>query len=560
VWEPIESAGRAVGEVVVDLGKDVAKLTIATAEDAQELARKAAGAAVRTGEAAINNCIKDARKLAVDASRETWGAVTVVGELVTDGAKKLFRTVVAGVLEVAEAIEAFLRRIGAKIRDFIEFLARLFDWERFLRKSDEFYEFALRQLERMRDRADEVRTIPQLLEDLAARASGSALAGKTVGQAFGIDPDNELPDIDQLKYLVDAVEEAFSGSPPKFDREDKPIAGPKGLDAGATAATSEATVATLPPELTGWRGAALDVPMDMFLELPQKTWAAGRSVVEPMTGWIADQADALVGRANGTLTARLEVPYLTEMIEVVILRGRRLDLLRLIALLAAVPAVVEGSSRKSTGASLEKSAGEKSADDTSETDEAIRWTQFGVSVFNSAFFVGRTVSEWKWNFGAMFAFNAASGATTIMLAALDLGLAARFADEAAKATAATHALLVFFGGAWMIGSTGWALVADAEQEKLRTAVDAIVEAAIGVGEVATTIIAFSLERSNEEELGTGLGVKLANWTLRGAYRMLDGLDNTRFPAAYAATTACAVAILVVDLGDALWSTAQLAID
>jgi hypothetical protein len=558
VWAPFESAGRALGEVVVELGDGVAKLTIAAAEGAQELAQRAAGAAVRTGEAAINNCIKDARKLAVDASREVWGAVTVVGEMVVDGAKKLFRTVVAGVLEVAEAIEAFLRRIGAKIRDFIEFLAMLFDWERFLRKSDEFYELALRRLEGMRGYADEVRTIPQLLDDLAARASGSGLAGKTIGQAFGIDADRELPDIDQLKYLVDAVEEAFSGSPPKFDREEQPIAGPTGLGAGETAATGEATVATLPPELTGWRGDVLDVPMDMFLELPQKTWAAGRSVVEPMTGWVADQADELVGRARGTLTARLKVPYLTDLIEVVILRGRRLDLLRLIALLAAVPAVVAGgSSRKSAG---EAGAIQKSADDPSETDEALRWTQFGVSVFNSAFFVGRTVSEWQWNFGAMFAFSAAGGATTIMLAALDLGLAARFADEAAKATAATHALLVFFGGAWMIGSTGWALVADAEQEKVRAVVDTIVEAAIGVGEVATTIIAYSLEKSNEEELGTGLGVKLANWTLRGAYRILDGLDNSRFPAAYEATTTCAMAILVVDLGDVLWSTAQLAID
>ncbi|WAS96341.1 LamG domain-containing protein [Nannocystis punicea] len=547
VWGTIEGAGKAVGSAVVDLGGDVAKLTISAAEDATKLAHKAAGAAVRTGEQIVRGCIADARDLAVDGASATWGAVTVVGEMVVDGTKKMFRTIVAGALEVAGAIEAFLERIGAAIRDFIEFLAMLFNWEKFLAKSDELYDLAKAQFGKVSGYAGQIREIPALLDQLVAKPVRSGLSGKSLGQAFGVG-DFELPDFDELKWLVDVIEEAFTGSPPKLEDDPKGSQGPTQLDKAKTASESEATTAALPKALLDGRD-VLDTSMDALLDLPKKTWAAGRSVTTEMTGWIADRTDDLADQARSTLTTRLKVPYLTDVIEVAILRGRKLDMLRLIALVGAVPAVLAKGGNKSTG-SLQKSA-------KSQAEEAIRWTQFGISLVNSALFIARSASEWADEFVSVWAFSALGGATSVVAAAFDIGAAAAFEDEETRWFGITHGVLALCGGLWMIGSTAWAIAAPESLEVIAI-VDAVVEVVIGGGELATAIVVFAQGELGDDEFWAQFGYRMANWSLRGLYRVLDGVDNSQIKAANALTTSCAVAILACDLCEMGWGIAGIA--
>lgn len=533
-----EDAGEAVGNAVLDFGGDVAKLSISAAEEAVKLAGKAAGAAVQTGEAVIRDCIEDAREVAVDTSKIAWGAVMVVGERVVDGSKKMFRTIVAGALEVAGAIEAFLKRIGAAVRDFIEFLAMLFDWEKFLAKSDELYELARQQFAKLGGYAAQIRDIPALLDALVAKPVRSGLSGKSLGKAFGVG-DFELPDFDELKWLVDVIEEAFTGSPPKLADDPKGKQGPTQLDKTKTEAENEATTAALPKALLD-ASDVLDTPMDALLDLPKKAWAAGRSVTTELTGWIADHTPDLTEQARRTLTSRLTIPYLTEVIEVAILRGRKLDMLRLIALVGAVPAVLTSGGNKST-ASLQKSA-------KSTAEEAIRWTQFGISLVNSAMFIARSASEWKGNFAAVWTFSAIGGATTAIAAAFDIAAAAAFEDEETRWFGVTHGVLALCGGLWMIGSTAWA-ISWPEGEGVIAMVDGVIEVVIGSGELATAIVVFSQGELADEEFWAQFSYRMANWSLRGLYRLLDGVDNSRIKAANALTTSCAVAILASDLGE-----------
>ncbi|MDC0720513.1 LamG domain-containing protein [Nannocystis bainbridge] len=547
VWGVVEEAGAAVGSAVVDLGGDVAKLTISAAEDAAKLANKAAGAAVRAGEQAIRSCILDARDLAIDGTKTTWGAVMVVGERVVDGSKQMFRTIVAGALEVAGAIEAFLQRIGAALRDFIEFLAMLFNWDKFLAKSDELYELAKQQFAKVGGYAEQIRDIPALLDELVARPVRSGLSGNSLGRAFGVG-GFEMPDFDELKWLVDVIEEAFTGSGPKLADDPKGKQGPTQLDETTTAAEREATTAALPKALLEGRD-VLATPMDALLDLPPKMWAAGRSVTTETAGWIADRTADLGGMARSTLTSRLTVPYLTEVIEVAILRGRKLDMLRLIALVGAVPAVLTGGGHKSTG-SQQKST-------RSQAEEAIRWTQFGISLVNSALFIARSASEWSGDFVSVWTFSAIGGATSVVAAAFDIGAAAAFEDAETRWFGVTHGVLALCGGLWMVGSTAWA-ISWPEGVAVIAAIDAVVEVVIGSGELATAIVVFAQGELAGDEFWAQIGFRMANWSLRGLYRLLDGVDNSRIQAANALTTSCAVAILACDLTEMGYGLADTA--
>lgn len=560
VFDPIVGVAEAVGDGVVDLGEDVARLALTGAEATRKLAAAAASTAATAGEAAIRGCIGDAKTLAVDTAGAVWGGVQVIGEIVVDGVKRAFRTVVAGVADVVDAIEAFVRRIGASLREFIEFLAMLFDWERFLRRSDDLYALALRRFDRLYAMSAELRGIPGRIDGLLANARDGAVAQRTIGELFGVDAGAELPDIDQLRYLADAVEDAFASAPPRFAGDDEGCAGPTMLAADGCAQAHAGVAAATPGCVLKWPWDPLGLRVGELLAAPEAMWSAGRAVIDPLAGWLADGLKGSLDRARSTLTARLDVPYLTELIEVVILRGRKLDLLRLVALLGAVPAVVGGGSRRPVGAA---SSGDKSLkrggiEDDSDSEAAIRWIQFGFGVFNAGFLVGRAAAEWSERLVAMWALNALSGATTVALGALDLALAAQMDDDAAAGFAVTHGLLGVFGGLWMVVSTGWSIEAlAAGEERYHALVDGVVEGVFGTCQLVTMSLAAGLHKTSDDETARGLGFLLAGWGLRGLYRVSNGLDNTKWSFANAATTGCAVAILLVELTDCAWSVADV---
>jgi hypothetical protein len=549
IWGPIEDAADVVGDFVLDLGGGVAKLTIAFEEQAQDLARKAAGATVQIGEAAIRSSIENARSLATDGASAAWGGITLVGEIVVDGVQQTFRTVVVGVLDVVDAIESFLRRIGAALIDFIEFLAMLFEWGRFLEASDEMYDLALRHLRGLSSRIEDVRQIPAIFDDLVATPSPSALAGKTIGELFGID----LRDVriaDELNYLIDVTEEAFSSSPPNTHDDPEQIASTSELSQSELEAANEGVHAGLPPELSSWSRGVLELPADMLFELPKTTWEAGRPVVTSMADWLADEFSGLLTQAERTLTSRLDVPYLRDTIEVVVLRGRRLDLLRLIALMAAVPAVLHADTNESTNKS------------TDHRDDArkLRWAQCAFGIASAIVLIGRTVGEYQEHRVAMCATGLAGGAMAMVMGALDIALSAiSFEDEKAQAFGLSHGVLSITGGGWMVISSLLALPPEsAEAEKYRVPLDAVMEATIAIGEGATTIAAYHYAEANDEDLGISLGFRLCSGGIKALYRLFDGLDNTKVPALSYVSGGCAGLLALIDITDMVLATVDYA--
>ena len=79
----------------------------------------------------------------------------------------------------------------------------------------------------------------------------------------------------------------------------------------------------------------------------------------------------------------------------------------------------------------------------------------------------------------------------------------------------------------------------------------------GTCQLVTMSLAAGLHKTSDDETARGLGFLLAGWGLRGLYRVSNGLDNTKWSFANAATTGCAVAILLVELTDCAWSVADV---
>lgn len=539
IWGPIEDAADVVGDFVLDIGGGVAKLTIAFEQQAQDLARKAAGATVQVGEAAIRGNIENARSLAADGASAAWGGITLVGEIVVDGVKQTFRTVVVGVLDVVDAIESFLRRIGAALIDFIEFLAMLFDWERFLAASDEMYDLALRHLRGLSSRIEDVRQAPAIFDELVATPCPSALAGKTLGELFGLDL-GDVAIADELNYLIDVTEEAFSSSPPNTKDDPQRKATPSEVSQSELEAADEGVHAGLPPELLSWSRSVLDLPADMIFELPKSTWDAGRPVLTSMADWLADELDGLLVQAERTLTSRLDVPYLRDTIEVVVLRGRKLDLLRLVALMAAVPVVLHDTNKSTV-----------KTNDHEDDARKLRWTQCAFGIASAIVLIGRTVGEYKNHRLSMCATGLAGGAMAMVMGGLDIGLAAiSFEDAKAQAFGLSHGVLSTIGGGWMIASSLFALPPEsAEVEKFRVPLDAVMEVVIAIGEGATTIAAYTFARANDEDLGITLGFRLCSGGIKALYRLFDGLDNTKVPALSYVSGGCAGLLALIDLTD-----------
>lgn len=560
-----KDAARTADKALGGLDEAAAKAARGVVRDARTLAKKAAKVAASAGGPAIRGCIASATALAVDLERQAWGVVQLVGE----GAGGWFRTVVSGVRDVVDAVEGFIARIGGKLRDFIEFLARLFAWDRFLEKSDELYSAALDQIDGMKDRASaEILKIPGQLAAVMTTPIAPGLADKTLGQAIGIKGAVDLPGYEELHYLVGVIEDAFGeggpeqGPPPKAGKRlpSRPRDTPGADDGVATRAG--AAVLGAPDDLLG-------LPMSTLLGLPAQVWGECESVVVSAFEWFATGVSAAIDVGRELLTARLKVPWLTELLEATILGGRRLDLLRLVALLGAVPAVLAGKRPRAEGEADAAMVSFDAQVSWAEESERLRWLQLGISLVNSCLIVARAAAEFAAHkaqaatkdpvmaeakrLASAFTegwLTLATGVFGVINAGADFAIAAHMRGSA-RDYAMTKASFSLVGGCWQV-YMGFVTMAGDKRGGIEK-VDLAVELALGACEISAAIAASVAQKQSDEELSRELAFRLGNWTLRGLYRFCDGLDNSGVPYAYVATVACGVLILGADLADAIWT-------
>jgi hypothetical protein len=544
-WESTERAFERAGDVVCEFGRDVADLTIRGYEGSKKLIADAARVVATTGGAIAAQWIGSAKEIAVDTAQDGWGVITLVGRT----AEGVHRTVVRGVEDAIAAVVAIARRIGAAIADLVALLALLFGWERFLARSDELHDVARRHLARLQGVLPSLAELPAALAAAAAAPARSDLRGKTVGEALGLSGEASLPGVDELCWLVDHMDAAFAGLDLGFDRDrDAGAAAPADVDADASAAAGADAAACVPAGLRADPAGLLAQPIDPLLAAPAQAWAVSGAALTPALRWISRDGAKMLEQAQAQLGARLQVPVLTSLIETVVLRGRKLTLLRLVALLGAIPAtLVEGGRGL-----LAFDAAQKRAPAQEGDDDALGWLQFAVTLVNSVLICCRAGAEAAGARPALRVFFGISSAFGALSAGCDLAVAAR-ATGTARDLAVAHGTFSLAGAVWF-GVMAAPLPDGADE--VRDGVDLGVEILLGLGELSTSVSSFALQVEGGAQLGRSLGFHFGSWALRGLQKVFDGLDNTKQTAARVGSIVCAGLTLTIDLTDSIWSAIE----
>ena len=354
----------------------------------------------------------------------------------------------------------------------------------------------------------------------------SELAKKTVGQLIGVDKAMSLPGMDELNYLVDQMDSAFSslGIDISRKRSAKKQSTPSDVDKQGLAGTQDQCMKSMPPELVASTQSPLGVPMKVLLGLPSEVWSFSSSVCDPVLKWIESEASGALEDAKDLLRGRLSVPVLTDLIETVVLQGRKLNLLTLAALAGSIPMTLMGASgdksTKSTATGLEQKSTEKSQDDTDE--EALRWLLFSISLVNTILIGARAALEYAEGSEeveiAKAVLYAASGAFTLTTASVDLYFASKLQSQQAKDIGIAHGCFGLAQGVWLCVLAG-------VQEGAET-IDAVIEIVLGLAELATTIASVILGVDDPSALSV-LGFRLSSWTLWRCRRCSTGWTTPR---------------------------------
>jgi hypothetical protein len=377
LYDATTSLGSDVVDGVGDAVQGATKTVVATSEDAVQGAKRAvkgasqlvtsAGAeldalvaAARTapaqvGERAIRTFIDTADTLAVwtqSAAGEIVRTFEIIGTSIVDGATVVWRVVCAGVLDAITAIEELVKRIGAKIAAFIEYLLFLFNWQDFLDASDDAYKYFDKTLSELPTRLGAViQPLKQQIRGTLSSALDDGFAQKSIAQTCGINIDADTPGIDELNYLFEQVSRVMDSAQ---EAVGKGIAAAAAEVDAAAAQQASGLMNLVPFDRFSSPVALLTAPLGELLSDAAELGDGSGSLVDSMFASMESTMDAALTGGAALLKRRLYVPYVTSMIEDIVLGGRTLNLLRVAALYAAILKVLadktSGRAHKSSGA------------------------------------------------------------------------------------------------------------------------------------------------------------------------------------------------------------------
>lgn len=299
---------------------------------------------------------KDALLVVVD-TLDPRGVLVRTYQVVVDYGQKVVRAIVDSVESALELMAGFCERLGAKCEEVVEFLAALFDWSDVLETADGLLAAQQAGLKRLPGYIGKARQkwagLTGSLEDSLVKAIDGAIASLGAAQP----PKQSSPGSgrdERSAFLFDKVENNLEDAATKFAVW-KP-------DAQLIAAIKEAF--DLKGALAGidapaiWKEfkASLDAldASDMFTSVQEffRDGASGlliglKAVVKLLVRLLTVAgdlvlrfADVLLAAATKVLNLHLEIPYLTDFVEDTILGGRKLTLLTLFSVLAAIPFTV----------------------------------------------------------------------------------------------------------------------------------------------------------------------------------------------------------------------------
>ncbi len=326
------------------------------------------------GENAIVRRIAGADQLA-GAVSEIPGVGYVV-QIVGETAGEYWRVLVTDLREAAAALGAFFKRVGAKLKHFIEMLAALFNWRRYLRTSDDLYAEMLGVFD----------TLGTQLEGLGEVSAQIAAALDPAPNSPIFDPPfhdqlealGGVPKLDELDLILRYARRLFKSS--KLSLNPPSPSSVPDLALFDVDALTQIFSAAL-PSMAATPSKVMSASARPVYELPLELWDSVADVIDAVLSAVAEGGSAVLDAVRSLLEARLKIPWLTRMIEDTILSAdgqhRELNTLRLFSLAAAIPLVIyEVVSASTRGAELtlmrSDGTAEASGDQQAALDQAKR--------------------------------------------------------------------------------------------------------------------------------------------------------------------------------------------
>jgi hypothetical protein len=355
----LNTAGSVAGSLasaLVDNGSTLlstATVTVKTAEqlivkDASalnDLVQATAQATARFGQNEIATSIASANSLAIvttTAAGELLHHFAVIGTSIVSGATVAWRVICAGVKDALAVTKAWLNRVGADVKKFIEYLAYLFNWGDFLAASDDAYAVAqsavlgqvstlIDGLSQYKEQMSKLLTLPQGLGD------------KSLAQLVGLNINPNNPVLEELDYVFEVAQKVMNSQNLAFDGFEQlvtPLLGSlTNIDLSAFSGPADGFVSGAPSDTLSSPLGFVTTPIQSLLN-SALTGNTSTSFIDFFFSTLIGGAKSALSVAQTLLCSRINIPYVTSWIEKSILGGRPLTVMRLISLCAAIPKVL----------------------------------------------------------------------------------------------------------------------------------------------------------------------------------------------------------------------------
>jgi hypothetical protein len=408
--EAVVSTGQDVLAGATTVAKSAGKLIVQGAAELEELASKCAKASAWVGTQAIANAIRSADRLAF-VGAQSWGSagrwVEMVGTSIVNGTEVAWRVIVTGVEDALAVITQLIERIGAQIQEWIDFLAWLFMWDDFLAASDEAYEVIKATMRGAGQQIARLDALKTELADALRETVEDAIGKRSLGDMFGIDVDAASPAFEQLDYVMEQLQGLLEAT--DLGWASSTLGEATGIAPSEALNTQATELARVQPfgdasDVLGF----LDTPISELLASNEQLANGSSSLFDAVFDPIVEQSTELLEQIDSAMFGRLSVPYLTDLIEEVILCGRTLTIARVMALMAAIPAVLaeksssgsdSDSSSESRALITTKSTTEELSEaeqDQQDADRRTRWAMWCVmaaGLLNTIVIISKSVAE-----------------------------------------------------------------------------------------------------------------------------------------------------------------------
>lgn len=595
-----DSAGNLVGTVtdgVIAVSQDGARLARRLPKTASQLLNKSGSeldtlisnarrTGAQLGTSAISTFVRSADSLALatqSAVDDVVHTFELVGSTLVNGAVGYFRVVVRGINEALDALEAICERIGAAIEEVLAYLAYLFSWGDFLAASDEAQRFLEAQLTELPTFLQSLGEYKSKLGEYLNRAVDTSFLSKSLAQLCGIRVDPQNPVIEELDYVIEQVQRVQDYVSSQITSAMTNLGGTLAgstQDQGLLTSQVTSCERLLPCGLLRNPTAAITSPINDLLKNAAGLSGSSGSILDALFDSLLSNIQQTIDKGCETMRKRINMGAVSDFIEKVILGGRDLTALRIVALCAAIPKVLSDkisasarsgslSQRSLTRISLVTSSTTRGSTTTTDSTTTSQpkaspweiWLPWSLSLVASVFLLVDTVREIaeaespaKQAGGTFFQFLC--GFFSIMKGLFQLRLV-KLLPAGAQPYAQAGCALEATSGVWMMLSPVLRNSRSfANSQSFLNKLDVVIYGLLGLGQLVTLIVPLADGSLTSKDAITATCLRSAAYLSNMATRGLSAADNGDTTGGRQKVTLAFIAVsAALDLSDASYGQA-----